>query len=309
MVRVCKGFTMNNYCNFKRQVNLQNLTWMVVAECLWNQEDIKAMIQDFFSQNYYHSNYEKWLQLVTKKVLNNLNLIGLPEKLIHETEIQDVTVCIGEKIFNWTIEVVKVLGMDIKYAQQICWTSYGTIDEGKIFDVYWSKNADLPSGLDGNLYGDCPSLIFLSWKYFNKCFIHNFLVKVGDETEFIYKDVKFKLKKEECNIFNFMALFVCFDVYRNRGIIEYKKIKEFDHETGKLFILSSASAVLPKSVEFFWNCLSASDQQKYLLLAAKSAVRKYSNHSLTWSRRNKFAEVLSFLLCKMMSEQKHRLYR
>lgn len=140
---------------FRLEFNLQTMSMISLSAKLWDIPYIKTKIKNYFSKG--KTSKPRWYE-ISKKVISYLHLLELPSKLV--IKLERMIINIGEKIYDWVYHVTRVMRLSSVFTEKIYWTPYGTIDEVKIFDLYWVEIMTRPGVYCRSEYFNYHSTIF-----------------------------------------------------------------------------------------------------------------------------------------------------
>ncbi|GBM14348.1 hypothetical protein AVEN_55341-1 [Araneus ventricosus] len=125
--------------NYTLMPSLEHIALVKVATTLWNQDDIRALIEKFYSEIVSGRRIrEKW-QVIEDKVVEKLPQLSQPEPL--KSEILGFIKPIGSQILKWLEYHIKNCQLHMKLPN-LCWTPEGTVDKKKTAEVL-SKDENL----------------------------------------------------------------------------------------------------------------------------------------------------------------------
>lgn len=129
---------------FKLDFSLEKLSLIALAVKLWNLPGVQERVKNYFRENKWSSSRKstKWREILNY-VIYEVNTLPLAKVLLNK--VKNYLGLIGDKIHNWSVEVKTKHDLDVKHAEKIYWTSYGTVDDLRIVEEYWLKETELSS--------------------------------------------------------------------------------------------------------------------------------------------------------------------
>lgn len=130
---------------FDFNIDLQKLALTRKAISFWEQDDIRCEVREFWRDNKSTSIF-KWDEFF-RGIIQKSKTEILPNKL--EYELMSTVLEVGIKISQWfshVQEVVSAFGPNVnveEYAENLCWTQYGTVDEIETIRKFWLNNPKL----------------------------------------------------------------------------------------------------------------------------------------------------------------------
>lgn len=276
---------------FKLEINLENFAVIAVAVNLWEQADIKKKVEHHFktadhSKHEYHTSKEnpKWNKIVNQ-VSENANQLNLTEEL--KTKVKNLSEPIGDHIYYWHLFLLETLHLPSKFTDKIYWTPYGTIDEDKIFQMYWAKTSEFSNP-------SADHVVLLSCVFAQEGFIRRNLNHMIKKTISFLAPVKIINKK--CNTYAVIVIWCCFffsHCDKIEAIELYKKLKK-ENSTAKELFMKCLQDGLFKACKYFWNKLTNDEKLSMRVLGVKKCIDK-------WICRNcyeeeKCLEIIFFLI-------------
>lgn len=287
-------------------LNLQRVAMISIATSLWEASHVKQEIKDFFKNTKYEPapRYQGWY-IIARKVLQNLDSLALSK--IISRDLEKIIVAIGEKIYDWTEYVMLKLSLPFSFAEKIYWTCYGTIDELKIFQLFWSK-VDFPSSTTHS-YFKVNTVYVLASANADENFLNDSIDDMTQQMKEIYPMVDVNNYKDK--IYTFMSLWLHFDVTRCSS-----------HPFRNVHFASSGHIIPPEimlklcakqgfiyAVKYYYNKLSENLKCKIIEDLAVDCI----HHSIFLLKDNnvncnhdlvKSAQILIFLINQMEEEQR-----
>lgn len=131
--------------NLTYPINLKNISAVAIAACLWEKHDIKNKIEIYFQAQTINSGVT-WCNIkdlhsrltwesVINQVCEHAKLLQLPAILSSKVEIYITGM--GYEILRWNKYLRFELDLPPEYSNKIYWTQHGSINEKKIFQLYW----------------------------------------------------------------------------------------------------------------------------------------------------------------------------
>lgn len=265
---------MDSELKFKRIWSLQSLAATRTVIHLWETPGVQQKITKYF----FYPSQKKWRErdkwnLVCGKVNCYLKSCHLPAKIT--MELNRLIELIGDKIFCWYEYVMIDLGLDLKFASKRYWTSYGEMDEDKIFKNYWQIERGFHSSKH-RIYGLGSTLYMVACIHAQVDFIKKNLEEM---TAMINEHMNRK------------------DVYTVPEIIAawlkyYLLISE-----NSLVWSTAGKEGLNKAAKLLWQ---EDNSEQVALACLENADRRYFNRY----RKDKFIDMFLYLIERMPQEEK-----
>lgn len=242
---------MDDPITFKLEISLRRLAKNAFAIGLWESPIIKQKTEEFFRTNRQLKDFKK----ITEEVLQQVHAFLLPSRILFE--IQDAVRSIGKKIFQWTMRVIDDLGLNLKYAEKICWTYYGTVDEIRIFKSHWQND---PTLLTNDFKKSLYSLACIFGH--EKFVLEN--IKTMREMLKEYSDSIIKIPVYSLNSRSLISKWLCFYIGRNKREgrqIHEDVFSEAESSEAKLIQLCATNQFI-NAVKYFANNLKKEEKDE-----------------------------------------------
>lgn len=291
--------------NFKFEINLKKFAAVSVATILWDNEKIKHDIKDYFG-DFKNKTKDNWYD-VTNKVSNHSKKLPLPKELL--IKLDDYITATGYLVLRWNEYLRNVLNVSAEFADKIYWTNRGTIDENKIFQMYWEK---MPWFIIDNTMDTFynHNIIALSCIFAQENYITKNYKQIREIT--ISNVDSGKILSDKCDTLTVIALWVCIYLSKSKqkGINRYRRLKS-ENSVSSFLYFQCIVEELYDAAKYFWQhmdeiekdfCYNCHDLVRYNLVGGCN--RCYDSYL-----NSKNTELLIYFLNNMSDDSKDEFLR